>query len=129
MRQSRERHKVRAQQVTMRTVVILTFALLFGISSSSHSGEASDVTVEHVIKRLESPFVDDGKRFGQASADFQFAAAVASFGMLLRDSKFKGDATYDSVVEIATAAKGPDPHGYRAELLEMVRRAKAIAGQ
>ncbi|HUT92183.1 MAG TPA: VWA domain-containing protein [Thermoguttaceae bacterium] len=80
-------------------------------------------------KLLEFPVVDSGGAFGKASPDFQFAAAVASFGMLLRGSEHQGDATYDAVVEIATAAKGPDVHGYRAELLEMVRRAKALAGR
>jgi secreted protein with Ig-like and vWFA domain len=80
-------------------------------------------------KRLEFPVVDAGAAFGKASPDFQFAAAVASLGMLLRGSEYKGTATYDAVLEIATAAKGDDPHGYRAELLEMVRRAKTLAGQ
>jgi Ca-activated chloride channel family protein len=78
-------------------------------------------------KLLEFPVADAGNSFGKASRDFQFAAAVASFGMLLRDSEHKGDATYDAVLEIAASAKGQDVHGYRAELLEMVRRAKAVA--
>ena len=78
-------------------------------------------------RALEIPFVDQGRSFAQASPDLQFAAAVASFGMLLRDSKHKGDTTYDAVLEIATAAKGADVHGYRAELLEMVRRARTLA--
>jgi Ca-activated chloride channel family protein len=78
-------------------------------------------------KLLEFPVVDGGAPFGKASPDFQFAAAVASFGMLLRDSEHQGDATYDAVLEIATAAKGPDAHGYRAEFLDIVRRAKALA--
>ncbi|MHC4401178.1 MAG: vWA domain-containing protein [Planctomycetota bacterium] len=78
-------------------------------------------------KRLEFSVVDAGNSFGQASPDLQFVAAVASFGMLLRNSEHKGTATYDAVLEIATAAKGPDAHGYRAELLEMVRRAKTLA--
>ncbi len=56
-----------------------------------------------------------------ASPDFQFAAAVASFGMLLRDSQHKGTATYDAVAGIAESA-GVDVHGYRMELVEMVRR-------
>jgi Ca-activated chloride channel family protein len=77
-------------------------------------------------KLLEFPLLDAGPRFGQASTDFQFAAAVASFGMLLRNSEHKGTATYDAVLEIATAAQGPDVHGYRAELLEMVRKAKTL---
>lgn len=75
---------------------------------------------------LEFPLVDAGKAFGKASRDYQFAAAVASFGMLLRGSEHKGTGTYDAVLEIATAAKGPDVHGYREELLEMVRRARLL---
>jgi len=78
-------------------------------------------------KRLEFPVVDTGTSFNEASPDFQFAAAVASFGMLLRNSRYKGTATYDAVLEIATAAQGPDVHGYRAELLEIVRRAKTLS--
>ena len=78
-------------------------------------------------KRLEFPVVDAGGSFNKASGDFQFAAAVASFGMLLRNSEHKGAATYDAALEIATASKGPDVHGYRAQLLEMVRRAQALS--
>ncbi|NQT12193.1 MAG: DUF3520 domain-containing protein, partial [Planctomycetes bacterium] len=78
-------------------------------------------------KRLEFPVVDAGGSFNKASGDFQFAAAVASFGMLLRNSQHKGAATYDAALEIATASKGPDVHGYRAQLLEMVRRAQALS--
>ena len=77
-------------------------------------------------KLLEFPLVDSNKRFGQADRDFQFAASVAAFGMLLRGSEHKGTATYDGVLEMASSAKGPDIHGYRAEFLEMVRRARAI---
>jgi len=78
-------------------------------------------------KLLQFPLVDEGKPFGRASPDLQFAAAVASFGMLLRDSEHQGTATYDAVLETATAALGPDLHGYRAEFLEIVARAKKIA--
>lgn len=78
---------------------------------------------------VEYPFKDSGKRFGEATPDFQFAAAVASFGMLLRKSKHAGDATFDSVTEIAAAAKGADPHGYRAEFVELVKRAKELGAK
>ena len=78
-------------------------------------------------KLLQLPLLDEGGAFGQANIDFQFAAAVASFGMLLRDSQHKGAATYDAVLDIATAAKGSDMHGYRAEFLEIVRRANTLA--
>jgi len=82
---------------------------------------------EDTSSKLEFPLVDSGLRFGQVDDDFQFAAAVAAFGMLLRDSEYKGDATYGAVLEIAESAAGSDPHGYREELVEMVRRAKQLS--
>ncbi len=72
---------------------------------------------------------DEGRRFGQASKDFRFAAAVASFGMLLRDSQFKGNATYPGVMEIATEAASGDQSGYRQEFLGMIARAKELRGE
>lgn len=78
---------------------------------------------------LAVPVPTSDKKFGAAGQDFQFAAAVAAFGMLLRDSQHRGDATYDAVLEIAQSAQGQDPGGYRAEFLEMVRRAKTVGGE
>jgi Ca-activated chloride channel homolog len=80
-------------------------------------------------KLLAYAIQDDGKRFTDAGKDFRFAAAVASFGMLLRDSKHKGNATLDAVLEIASEAADPDPSGYRREFLELVRRAKELRGE
>ncbi len=67
--------------------------------------------------------------FNQADRDFQFAAAVASFGMLLRDSKYKGNATYSSVLEIAASAAEDDGDGYRTEFLELIRSAARLTGE
>ncbi|MFT5527251.1 MAG: Ca-activated chloride channel family protein, partial [Pirellulaceae bacterium] len=78
---------------------------------------------------LEFPVKDEQKNLGQASKDFRFATAVAGFGMLLRDSKFKGDLSYDAVLEIGEEAAKDDAHGYRKEFLELVRAAKRISGQ
>ncbi len=75
---------------------------------------------------LTYPVAQDPKRFGEANSDFQFASAVASFGMLLRRSEHRGDATYASVWEIASTSLGDDAHGYRREFLELVRRAAAL---
>jgi Ca-activated chloride channel family protein len=77
-------------------------------------------------KLIEYPIADPGLSFAQASEDFKFASSVASFGMLLRDSQFKGNATYASVLEIADGAKGPDKHGYRTEFIDLVKTAKQI---
>jgi Ca-activated chloride channel family protein len=72
---------------------------------------------------------DSGRAFGQASGDFKFATAVASFGMLLRHSSYRGNATYAAVLEIAQEAQGPDKHGYRKAFLELVRATQGVAGQ
>lgn len=77
---------------------------------------------------LTVPVKDSGQRFTAATTDFQFAAAVASFGMILRDSKFKGNTSYAAVIETATAAKGPDQQGLRNEFLKIVTQAKTLAG-
>jgi Ca-activated chloride channel homolog len=71
--------------------------------------------------------VDAGASSVNASADFRFAAAVAEFGLLLRDSRYKGSATYDSTLALARRATGADLNGYRAELVGLVERARALA--
>lgn len=76
--------------------------------------------------RLQFTVRDEGRPFGAASGDFKFAAAVAQFAMLLRNSAYRGNATYDAVLETAREALGTDPHGYRTAFLEMVAKAKAI---
>ena len=80
--------------------------------------------------KLEFPITDNGQNFSAASADFQFASSVASFGMLLRQSQHRGDASFAGVLEIAqSASRDRDPHGYRREFVEMVERAKELAGE
>ena len=78
---------------------------------------------------LEFPVTDGGKSFARASGDFKFAAAVAEFGMLLHGSEFAGNANFESVLEIAQAAKGTDAEGYRSEFLTLVKTAQRLAGQ
>ncbi|QGY46719.1 DUF3520 domain-containing protein [Maribellus comscasis] len=55
------------------------------------------------------------------SNDFRFSAAVASFGMLLRNSEFKGNTSIDSIVKLAKNAKGEDDNGYRSEFIQLVK--------
>jgi len=78
---------------------------------------------------LEYPLKDSGADFGKASADFKFASAVASFGMLLRHSNYKGTSTFDGVLEIAESSKGEDKAGYRTEFIELVKKAKQVGGK
>ncbi|CAM3604477.1 VWA domain-containing protein [Pontibacter korlensis] len=56
-----------------------------------------------------------------SSDNFRFSAAVAAFGMLLRNSEFKGIATYAQVLELAQGAQGADKERYRAEFIRMVK--------
>jgi Ca-activated chloride channel family protein len=57
---------------------------------------------------------------GQTSENFRFSAAVAGFGMLLRESEFKGSLNYGNVLTLARASKGEDKDGYRAEFIRLV---------
>ncbi|MEM1137699.1 MAG: YfbK domain-containing protein, partial [Bacteroidota bacterium] len=60
----------------------------------------------------------------KTSDNFTFSAAVAEFGMLLRDSEFKGEASYAQVMRLAKEAKGKDSEGYRQEFINMVNSYK-----
>jgi Ca-activated chloride channel homolog len=61
------------------------------------------------------------------SEDLSFAAAVAGFGMLLRDSDHRGSITVSQVVTLARDGRGADPHGYRAEFIRLVERYREVA--
>jgi Ca-activated chloride channel family protein len=76
---------------------------------------------------LEFTVEDEGLRFGQSSPDFQFAASVAAFGMLLRGSKYAGSATLAAVEEYAVSGLGDDSKGYRAEFVDLVRKARELS--
>lgn len=78
---------------------------------------------------LEFPVTDGGTGYDRASPDFKFAAAVASFGMLLKDSSYKGSSTYGTVLELASAAKGADEQGYRSEFINLVKAAQSLQQQ
>ncbi|TIP28242.1 MAG: DUF3520 domain-containing protein [Mesorhizobium sp.] len=66
--------------------------------------------------------------FDQASTDQRFSVAVAAFGQKLRDEDATAKFGYDKIIEIATAARGADPFGYRSEFLSLVRLASALDG-
>ena len=77
---------------------------------------------------LEVVLTDHGPAFDAAPADLRFAAAVAAFGMILRNSAEKGDATLGMVTTIAGKALGRDDGGYRTEFLDLVRRTASLNG-
>ncbi|MEH2438942.1 YfbK domain-containing protein [Nostoc sp.] len=70
---------------------------------------------------------DDDLRSDQIpSTNLRFAAAVATFGMVLRDSEYKGNANYDLVMKLATQAKGEDQEGYRDEFIRLVEQSRGL---
>ncbi len=75
---------------------------------------------------VERPLPDANQSFAAASPDFRFAAAVASFGMLLRDSAYRGDASFDQVLNWALAGRGEDAHGHRQDFLRLVIQAQGL---
>ncbi|MBS1734348.1 MAG: VWA domain-containing protein, partial [Bacteroidetes bacterium] len=79
-----------------------------------------------VSKLIEHPVADRQVALEKASANLRFASAVAEFGMLLRESAFRADASYQQVLELARAASGDDEEGYRAEFLKLVEKAGAL---
>ena len=76
-------------------------------------------------KLITRPVTDTGKTLAEVSSDFRFASAVASFGMILKDSRYKGDATFASVLDlVATCMDWTDE--YRNEFIDLVNKAESI---
>ena len=69
---------------------------------------------------------DTGIDVSAASEDTRFAAAVAAFGMVLRDSGKRGSADLDLVARLASSSLGADRGGYRSELLSLVEKARSL---
>ena len=72
---------------------------------------------------LEHPIAD---RARSPSTDLRFAAAVAGFGMLLRDSEHAGDLTLNDIVNLADGSRGDDPRGYRGEFIRLVEATRDL---
>ena len=77
-----------------------------------------------VSKKMEVALVDSGG--DRVSSDFRFASAVAMFGQLLRNSDFRGKATYDDVIALARRGLDDDPQGYRREFIRLVETVKNL---
>ncbi|MBX9784038.1 MAG: von Willebrand factor type A domain-containing protein [Chitinophagaceae bacterium] len=69
---------------------------------------------------------DTKTEFEQTSDNFRFVCAVAQFGMLLRNSEFKGTASYGKVAALASKSLGKDEEGYRTEFLKLVEYVSGI---
>ncbi|GMV64457.1 MAG: hypothetical protein AMXMBFR75_02640 [Candidatus Hinthialibacteria bacterium] len=75
---------------------------------------------------LEIPAIDSNGGWESTSVDFRFAASVAAFGMVLRNSPFRGGATFDMALNLAQQGKGQDKEGYRSEFIQLIGLAKDL---
>ena len=73
---------------------------------------------------LEKPVRGYINELGDASDNLRFAAAVSEFGMILRDSEFKGNSTLEGAARLANSGRGEDEDGYRAELIRLINTVK-----
>jgi Ca-activated chloride channel homolog len=76
---------------------------------------------------IEVSVLDRNVQFNAASDDFRFAAAVASFGMILRDSPHKRHSTLGDAIRIAQSSIGADRNGHRGEFIRLVIKAQELA--
>jgi Ca-activated chloride channel family protein len=75
---------------------------------------------------IEHPLKDENIAFNSTSDNFRFAAAVAEFGMLLRNSQYKGNADFSSVKQTAQSAIENDEEGYKKEFISLVKKAATL---
>lgn len=78
--------------------------------------------IVHAVKNGATPLEN-------VSPNLRFAASVAGFAMLLRDSEFKGNATFSSVLQMANQSLGNDKEGYRKEFISLVKRAQELKSE
>jgi Ca-activated chloride channel homolog len=77
-------------------------------------------------RRLEKSVMGYVADMEDASENLRFAAAVSEFGMILRNSEFKGNATLEDAALLARSARGRDEDGYRSELIRLINTAKDL---
>ncbi|MBI3140192.1 MAG: von Willebrand factor type A domain-containing protein [Sphingobacteriales bacterium] len=80
-----------------------------------------------VSRLIEHPLRDKSVAVAGTSDNFRFAAAVAQFGMLLRNSEFKSNASFESVLSLAKKSMAADADGYRSEFVRLVESARLLS--
>jgi Ca-activated chloride channel family protein len=102
-------------------------------STAKHSDELMTIKLRYkkpdgdVSKKIVHPLADTSTPLNKTSANFRWSASVAGFGMLLRDSEYTKDFSYDQVVSLAESARGEDKQGYRVEFINMVKSFGMVA--
>lgn len=82
---------------------------------------------EDVSKLITKTVIDESNLLTSTSDNFRFSAAVAEFGLMLRNSEFKENSNYQQIISLAKSAKGNDPNGYRSEFVNLVSSTTLLA--
>lgn len=102
------------------------------LADAAKSGEMMTVKLRYkapdsdLSKLIEMPVKDEGKTLTASSEEYKFSAAVAGFGLLLRDSGYKGTLSWETVRKLAIDGKGADKLGYRGEFLQLIDKARGL---
>jgi autotransporter-associated beta strand protein len=103
------------------------------IPAAGATGEALTVKLRYkepegsTSSLIEVPVKDDSRAMETASGEFKFTTAVAGFGLLLRQSSYAGQLTWDQVRQLALEGKGTDALGYRGEFLQLIEKARGVS--
>jgi len=80
-------------------------------------------------KLIVHPLVDGNIPLAKTSDNFRWSASVAAFGMLLRESEYINNFTYDQAIALAETARGKDKEGYRIEFINMMKSFGVVASR
>ncbi|HMG68753.1 MAG TPA: YfbK domain-containing protein, partial [Chitinophagaceae bacterium] len=104
-----------------------------GLSKASANGEIMNIKLRYkqpagdVSKLIEHSVFDEQAALSATSNNFRFAASVAEFGMLLRNSEYRSNSSYIHVIDLAKNSKGIDDEGYRTEFIKLASHAQSLA--
>lgn len=129
--------KAAADKLLYQSNVVVTSRLEMPDQEQKLINELVGVTVAYrkpdslfgMVRHANFRVVDAEKRFDQASTDFRFAAAVAEYGMILRNSPHRGNSSLGDVLAWASAgaaSNADDPRGLRNDFVSLVRRTQAL---
>ena len=102
-------------------------------SIAGHTNELMTVKLRYKLpgrddsQLISQPVADTYTTIDNSSENFRFSAAVAEFGLLLRNSEYKQQGNYQQVITLARSSKGKDHYGYRAEFIQLVETAVSVA--
>lgn len=117
-----------ADPAVAASAATMTAPALATLAEPANAGEWLTVKLRYKApegdssKLIEKPFTGEDKAFDQTDEDFRFATAVAMAASVLRETGDFGSTSLRQARDVAAAAKGNDPHGLRAEFVDLLDR-------